>query len=269
MIPVYTATSLEKTKLEGGTTLPSIMAVAESKGTPVGDYVVKTFDQKHIDQYNPTAKELYANILAQEFDLKVPEPAIINVDKTIIDQLNKEKAYQKRNIRPGYYFGCEYIEGTLPYSEDLHISNYDPWEIETIFAFDVLIRNFDRRTKKPNIIFKGKHFYLIDHDLSLDIQKSFSEYEGIDQYESVAQGAKGAHIFLNQLQKQQKKGTVTFDGFIEILRYLDIGKLNQIQSQLDELGMTTGDFPAIKQYLLDIKNQPEQFQRILLNLIQQ
>lgn len=84
MLPLYTATTIEQSGVLGGTTLPCIMTVVDDNYIPIGQYVVKVFGQKHIKQYNPTKKEVFANILAQEFDLNVPQAALIHVQQPLI-----------------------------------------------------------------------------------------------------------------------------------------------------------------------------------------
>ena len=58
MLPIYTAILLEKGNVKGGTTLPCQMTVVNNEGTIIGSYIVKVFGQRHIEQYNPTNKEI-------------------------------------------------------------------------------------------------------------------------------------------------------------------------------------------------------------------
>lgn len=214
MIPIYKAIMLEEGNLIGGTTLPCLMTVSNDKGIIQGKYVVKVFDTKNIEQYNPTNKEIIASYLAKEFDLSVPKMAIIEVSENIIKNLLGQEAYKSKLLKAGFYFGCEYIDNATSYFDEIKVSNYDTWELETIFAFDALIRNFDRVIKKPNILFKNGSFILIDHELSLN-------YLVFDDYKNVLQGTKGKHIFLEHLQSKHKKNPITFDDFMVSLRSLN------------------------------------------------
>jgi hypothetical protein len=264
MLPIYTAILLEKGNVKGGTTLPCQMTVVNNEGTIIGSYIVKVFGQRHIEQYNPTNKEIIANYLASEFDLTVPKMAIINVSQAIIDELKTQEAYQNVILTAGYYFGCQFIENTLSYEIGIKTTNYELWELETIFAFDVFIRNYDRRIRKPNILFKNGNFILIDHDLSLDIHKSYAAYKAFDNYQNVIQGVKGRHIFLEHLQKLHKKKPISFDDFIESLRTLNIGKLHQLKEFLESLDFDTADFEQIITYLEAVKQNLSEFKKLLL-----
>lgn len=268
MIPIYTAILLEKGNVEGGTTLPCQMIVANNEGKPRGIYIVKVFGQRHIEQYNPTNKEIIANYLAEsEFDLTVPKMAIVQVSQAIINELQQLEGYQNITLKEGHYFGCQYIENTLNYENGIKTSSYEQWELETIFAFDVLIRNYDRRIKKPNILFKNGNFILIDHDLSLDIQKSYNEYKKLDNYKNVIQGLKGQHIFLEHLQKLHKKTPISFDDFIESLRTLNIGKLYELKTFLENHDFDVTDFEYIINYLQEIKQDLNGFKQLLLSYL--
>jgi hypothetical protein len=263
MIPIYKALRLEEGSLIGGTTLPSLMIVCDDVGIIQGTYVVKVFDTKHIEQYNPTNKEIIANYLAGEFDLSVPKMAIIEVPENIIEEMLGKEAYKNKSLKAGFYFGCEYIDNTTSYQEEIKISNDDDWELETIFAFDALIRNFDRVLKKPNILFKKDNFILIDHELSLDIRQTFEEYVTFDNYRNVLQGTKGKHIFLEHLRLKHKKTSITFDDFIVSLRLLNINKLKQLSLFLEQYNFNINDFEAIIHYLEAIKRNIQDFRTVL------
>lgn len=284
MLPIYNALILEQSAILGGTTLPCIMVVGDKDGNIKGNYVVKVFGQQHIKQYNPTNKEIFANVLAEEFDLIVPKGAIIYVNETLIAEIQKNPSYRNLELKSGYYFGCEYIESVLSFS-NVALSNYEKWEVENIFAFDVLIRNFDRRIGKPNILATEDNFILIDHDLSLDIQKSFIEYIEFDNYQNLINGVKGEHIFLNYLKISQIESNDDenfvrillhnisvndlndFNDFCENLRNLNLNKLDFVANQLDQLDVDISDYENIKSYLIDIKQNINVFQDLLKKLI--
>jgi hypothetical protein len=268
MIPIYKALRLEEGSLIGGTTLPSLMIVCDNVGIIQGTYVVKVFDTKHIEQYNPTNKEIIANYLAGEFDLSVPKMAIIQVPENIIEEMLGKEAYKNKSLKAGFYFGCEYIDNTTSYQEEIKISNDDDWELETIFAFDALIINVDRVLKKPNILFKNGSFILIDHELSLNIERTFEEYKAFDIYRNVLQGTKGKHIFLEFLQLKHKKESIAFDDFMESLRYLNLNKLKQLSIFLKRHHFNIDDFEAIISYLEAVKRNTQDFRNVLQTNLQ-
>ncbi len=274
MLPIYTATTINKTAMTGGTTLPCIMTVEDDQGEIMGEYVVKVFNQQHVKQYNPTKREFWANILAQEFDLEVPQAALIKVEKPLIAELRADDNYKNISLKEGFYFGCKFIDSCTPFSKELLTSFFDHDTMEQVFAFDVLIRNFDRRLNKPNMLLKNDDIFLIDHDLSLDINKSYEEYKKIGQgYQMVINGAKGQHIFLHHLQLLHKKHNFTFDHFVECLKTLSYKQLNESNRQLNEwlfkdlFDDSIDDFELLIDYLKEIQGKVSNFQALLKELI--
>lgn len=269
MLPIYRATGIERPSFEGGTTRPSLMTVVDERdGAIMGPYVVKVFSQTNIQQNQATNKEVYASILASQFDLNVPQPALIHVGETIIQQMIESGSHQGKELKAGIYFGCEYIENAINYSKAIPKSLLPKWEIENIFAFDVLIRNTDRREGKPNLFLKDKSLFLIDHELCLDVQKAYSEYMemGLNAW-SFLNREDRKHVFLRRLQEANRKNPLTFDTFQEYLGILDLESLEVCAKQLESTGNETVDYEAIKHYLYELKSDRIRFTSLLRNLI--
>jgi hypothetical protein len=266
-IPIYTAIKVEKTSMSGGSTLPSVMSVQDEVGNLVGRYVVKVFKQTHIKQYQPTNKELYANILASEFDLEVPEPALVYVDRTIIKQLKKDNRYSNFDLREGYYFATEYLEDTSQLKVDIIYKLTDKATLENIFAFDVLIKNVDRRVGKPNVMGWQGSVLLIDHELSLDIKKTFKDYLKLNAWKRFRFGGEHRHVLIDTLQVSKQGELWNFDSFLEYLQRMNLSKLFGCRDVLERTGNNTEDFEPIISYLTEIKNNPSAFQKLLQSLI--
>ncbi len=270
MLPVYKATAIDQEALLGGSTRPCLMTVTDMNGNIEGSYVVKIFKHYNTEQYNPTNKELYGNLLAKEFDLNTPKPALIQVNNSLISELKKSDRYKNWNIISGTYFGCELVENTLDFNQKI-LKKSEQWEIENVFAFDVLIRNVDRRVSKPNMFFKDGAIILIDHELSLNIDRSFDDYLKIEnawQFIANNKNDKGRHLFLDYLKEQNERKEVTFDDFLELLRTLNFQQLDQVAGQLEDLDLYPIDYVPIKAYLREVKNNPHAFAKLLKKMLQ-
>ncbi|MGB0930780.1 MAG: HipA family kinase [Chitinophagales bacterium] len=269
MLPVYKATAIDQEALLGGSTRPCLMTVMDDKGDIAGSYVVKIFKHYNTEQYNPTNKELYGNVLAKEFDLNTPKPALIQVNNSLISQLKKSDRYKNWDIISGTYFGCELVENTLDFNQKA-LQKSEQWEIENVFAFDVLIRNVDRRVSKPNMFFKDGSIILIDHELSLNIDRSFDSYLQIENaWRFITNEHRDArHLFLDYLKKQNKKEEVTFNDFLELLRTLNLRQLDEVANQLEDLGLYPIDYVPIKAYLREVKQNPHAFAKLLKKMLQ-
>lgn len=76
MLPVYEAIGLHKIIEKGGSTKPWLVEVLVKDQSKT--YVVKMFTEKHIDQVAAVANEVYANVLAKQFDLPCPNTVLIH-----------------------------------------------------------------------------------------------------------------------------------------------------------------------------------------------
>lgn len=275
MLPIYQAISINHKAIHSGSTKPCLMTLADENGNIKGEYVVKIFKPTNLQQSANTNKEIYGNILATAFELNTPKAVLAKVGQEIIDILNQSDKYKGFNLIKGTYFATEYIENPLDYSESKQIELGD-WEIENIFAFDVLIRNQDRHKKKPNLFFKDREIYLIDHELSFAtgfLDKSFTDMlkEKAKYWEFIEiekEGFTRKHLFLAYLRERNKKNKVEFDTFAEFLRTFDVDLLDDYQRQLQNLGNDTEDYYAIKSYLTEVKQHSNLFIQLLKELIQ-
>ena len=265
MLNIYKATVLDRIAIKGGSTKPCIITVEDDLDKVVGAYVVKIFRQNHILQALPTNKEIICNVLAREFDLSVPEIALVHVDSFIISELKHSGHFDSVHILPGTYFGSEFIEKTIDYSINTPTYLFDTWEIETIFAFDVLIRNIDRRVAKPNLFIKDENFYLIDHELCFGApERTFKKCLENNSWVFITRKA-SRHLFLDQLRSNKEQ--LTFETFFYYLKNLNVEKLNTYEGILRNLGHDTIDFLLIKEYLYEVKANQKAFKALLLQLI--
>lgn len=116
MLPIVDAITINQEAILSGSTKPCIMTLADDKGKPIGEYVVKIFKPHNISQAANTNKEVYGSILANEFDLSTPNAVLARVGQDIIDKLNQSNRYKGFNLIRGTYFATEYIENALDYS---------------------------------------------------------------------------------------------------------------------------------------------------------
>jgi hypothetical protein len=274
MLPVYKAIAVNQEAIHSGTTKPCLMTLADNNGNIIGDYVVKVFKPINLEQGKNTSKEVYGNILAQEFDLSVPEAVLVKVSQDIINILLDSGKYDGFNLSAGVYFGTAYIENALDYSSAVN-PRLEDWELETIFAFDVLILNIDRHKGKPNLFFKDGDVQLIDHELSLNeatLNEPFPEmvlnkakywqFVEINKPDFVRK-----HLFLEELRRKNESNPINFDTFEGYLRLLDVNVLDAYESFLQIHGIQNENFYKIKQYLKGVKDNSGLFIQLLKDLI--
>lgn len=210
-------------------------------------------------------EEIFASILAKQFDLKTPEIAFVIFNDHFINILPDKFKSRLDNLKIKIVFGSKYISSPINYSPALRNKHLKDYDIETIFAFDTLIFNMDRVKRKPNLFFHNGFCYLIDHELSLIFNKSFKDYKNTNLlYARYAYDKR--HLFLDYLKS--KKNEISFDTFAYYLDLINLQELKNAANQLESYGYDISDYIYISSYIDEVKQNKQDFIKILKTAIQ-
>lgn len=255
-LPVYNAIEISKTKSLGGTTLP-FLAVADD-GNP---YVLKLFKKKHAKQRCYTAAEAYAHFLAKEFDLNIPQAAFITIPENLMELIKDKSPEQYADLITRDYnkpcFATRYLGGFPTFSPAFTKKYIQSFDIETIYAFDTLILNGDRRIANPNILKNKENFVLIDHDKAFEgIEYAFAQFNNglLCQYSS-------NHLFFKILRLKAKKEGVKnmFDTFQFYMQKMRVRELVELRKQLTGFQYDTDGCQSWEAYLEEMKQNIPNF----------
>lgn len=247
MLPIYEAVGFEKVML-GGTTRPWLVNVLEN-GKPV-PYVVKLYTEKYNEDNCSVLKEAICSYLASEFEIQVPEPALINFSQGFIATLPAEQQAELAKKDSRLKFGCRLIEAGYenfsPQLSGTYLQNYD---IGTIYAFDNLILNHDRKTEKPNLFFKNSRVVLIDHEHTFTLAKGATD--ALNATREWPPILNIGHLFfphLVKLEAEAKRGIFdTFQSYLESM--VNFQGLDAIYDQLERCGHPISAYFDIRDYL--------------------
>ncbi|MBF8962952.1 hypothetical protein I0P70_06825 [Pontibacter sp. FD36] len=260
MIPVFDALIKVERDLHGSSR-PWIVTI--NNNGRLEEYVIKLFDNRNLMQVPLHNKELYAACLAEEFDIPTPEYALINLNQAFIQTLKGEDRLRIEELTVKVVFGCKYYEGYSDLPVSIKTSLIKELSPETVFAFDVLIMNFDRtRTRKPNLIINGNDYYCIDHEHSLYVNRVFSKYDIQDW--GPFRTSSTSHVFFDFLRKSNN---VDFSLFMDLLRSFRTSCLDKAFNVLNDNNMNTEDFEETNAYLQDVINNKQKFHNLLNDLI--
>ncbi|PVY43247.1 HipA family kinase [Pontibacter virosus] len=266
MLPLYKAVSLINPVMGGGSTRPWLVTVK----TPYGfdSYVLKLFSSKDTSQLPYLNKEVFAATIAEELEIPTPPPALIELDRNFIATLGEAERERVNMLDRNIVFGCQFQDGYNEFGAAFNPKSFGFVHAQTIFAFDVFIRNFDRRRVKPNLLVTNNDYMCIDHDKSLEISKTFDEYLNLDGWGVFANDGDTGHLFHSHLKSERKKGkAVDFSEFQELLKTFNTRALSAAATRLNEFSIETEDHYEIEHYLQEIIVAKAKFFKLLNHLI--
>lgn len=258
-LPIYNATSFNGIILKGGHSKPWVVSVNTENG--LKPFVVKLYRTIDITARNKMTAEIFGCLLAKDFDLPTPQPAIIEFSEEFRMTLNKESEEILNLLDERAKFGTEYYEGSFLFAPQIPLQDANKIiPADTLYAFDYLICNRDRTQRKPNLLIKEGQGILIDHEMALEINKqtisNFKESKWDDRYKY--------HLFYSSLRNNTDiEKSNYFNDFEFYLENLRFNQYNEIFKQLKDLGFSDLKEDLIEEYFSLIINDPRKFINIL------
>lgn len=250
--------------LEGGHSKPWVISVnAEGEPKP---FVVKLYRTIDIDIRNKMAAEILGCLLAEEFDLLTPFPAIIEFTDEFRMSLGKEHEEILTLLDERDKFGAEYYEGTFLFAPQMSLEEAEKIiSVDTLYAFDYFICNRDRTLRKPNLLIRDGRGVLIDHEMALEIDEytisNFKEERWNEKYHY--------HLFYDLLKRADPLAKESFFNDFEFyLQSLRLNKYDEIFIQLSDLGFTDLNQELIMKYFRTVLSNPQKFRKILRKSIE-
>lgn len=130
------------------------------------------------------AAEALGSMLAEDLYLPVAEPCLVDISKPFADCIPDRILSEAFARSLGLNFGAKKLpEGAPTWPEEL--SRGLPSEfgslLTRIFAFDVLIQNYDRQADNPNILSVNGVPHLYDHEMAFSSAHAHSAPPALDQ----------------------------------------------------------------------------------------
>jgi hypothetical protein len=266
MLPVYRAILFHDVYEKRNRTKPWLVSV--NADGQIKQFVVKLFGTNSIETHDCVLKEVLGNVLAREFDLPVPNAALIDMGQEFASTLrNMELIEVLENADWRLKFGTEEQKGILPFNNTLPRSEARQLvEIDTVFGFDCFIRNIDRNRGNPNLLVKSNEAFLIDHELAFQIDEKSSD-EVLNHW-FIQDRFFRDHVFFDYLKHSNKADRQEyFDTFEEYLRTLNVNMLNSYFEQLSGAGFSPKNHILIREYIEQMKRNSSIFAQILKGLI--
>jgi hypothetical protein len=214
--------------MTNGRTSPVLLS-CDAEGDRPTDYVVKLAGGMELRTAG-LLREAIASQLAGQLGLNRPSPAIVHIQAELAELIAEDRPEKAVIIREsiGNNFGSEQMKEitTWPTDRSIPVSLLD--SAGTIFAFDSLIQNPDRRFDNPNLVTHGEELRIFDHESAfsflLEIFPSTQPWQlGTERYLN-------DHVFYKELHKKP----IDLSAFITALKNLPTGFFDELRNSLPE-----------------------------------
>ena len=185
--------------LRSGRTCPCLMLCEDDNG---GKFEIVVKLRAGIDSGTTGLTcELLASLLANDLDLIVPKPFIVDVDSHFYEAISDAALAERFRKSQGANFGSQYLSAGYTWPQGRSISSSLMQMAADIFAFDLMIQNPDRRNDKPNLLRKGDELVIYDHEMAF----SFLYAVGQAQYpwDNTGVGFMKDHVFYRGLKGRE------------------------------------------------------------------
>lgn len=151
--------------LRSGRTRPCLMLCEDAAGNQI-ETVVKLRAGMESGTTGLTC-ELLASFLANDLDLTVPKPFLVDVDDDFHEAIHDTTPAEMFRKSHGVNFGARYLgAGYITCPQERSIPSSLLQMAGDIFAFDFMIQNPDRGKGNPNILRKSDELVIFDHELA-------------------------------------------------------------------------------------------------------
>ncbi len=167
--PAYHLPSVEAIRvdkeLSSGANRPVVMGCVDLHSGHREDYVVKLMAAERM---TPEAqmRETLASFIAMEMDMATPPPAVVRVGAELVKATAGQLVHGRLAHSVGDNFGSTLISEAPEVTLGTDLAVEQMKDAQFVLAFDVLLRHFDRRAEKPNLLSDGTRLYVIDHELA-------------------------------------------------------------------------------------------------------
>lgn len=214
-------------------------------------FVVKMCDGKEMTTEGRLC-EFIAGLLAQCLGVAVVTPAIVTIPEGLAGFFPESK---RRIVAAGcdLQFGSRFLPSQVSYPTEKMIEGRMFGAACSIFAFDMLSQNPDRRVSKPNLFTDGETLTVYDHELAFRFDVPIIG-GGNDLPWYISPGIATDHVLYNGLRGKKPET----DGFISGLRSLDESALQTICGSIPA-GWSSDNIGKIMAHIRSVRDNADKF----------
>ena len=224
-VEIWCATDYDFT-IENSRTQPLVLWCQnenEARALQTRRFLVKSPGHPEVLEFSLFA-ELFGNLLAREFGLLTPAPALVILTDPFVAAVQPFLG-ASIHLRVGFGVGCEYLTPFTTWATNWQLPPALRAPATLIYAFDLLTANFDRRIGNPNCALTNGQILAYDFECSFSfLQALFGPKPWMVSQLGIAQ----KHVFQRPLAAARTDWTP----FLEILKLIDERRLSELVKDL-------------------------------------
>jgi HipA-like kinase len=236
-----------------GRTCPILCGCVDQNDQDAGEYVVKLLRNQEAGA-SGALLEFAGSRLARHFDILVPEPAAVHIDPSFAQAIIELRPELSAPLRAsvGLNFGSKVVNPMTTWLVGRPIPEAMWRDATSIFAFDALIQNPDRRIDNPNLFTRGDEIYVYDHETSFSFL--YALLPSATPWLIDGEAYLERHVFYGRLKSKE----IDLSDFLERLNALTVEALAGIRADLPPEWMDQ-KMQRIEAHLLEIRDHSEEF----------
>jgi hypothetical protein len=211
------------------------------------------------DHYFGLCAEVLCSSIARHLGFWTPDPYIVNLSPEFLagapedakDLICRSLGLNFGTVAVGSGYGVMPTEPRLPH--DLRKIAAE------IFAFDILIQNFDRKWDNPNLLWNRKRIVLIDHESALNSVLRWPDFEfarlDLDRFYD--------HVFYSEISPAD----ADFQRLVAVLQTLTPVILDGFFDQLPDVWRDENALSRVKNYLNSLVDNRQQVCDLIHDII--
>jgi hypothetical protein len=241
-------------EMTSGRTCPILCGCSDLVGASAGEFVVKLLGQPFQGSGDGPLLEFVASCIAQHFDILVPEPAAVEMTSEFVRLVAASRPRLSSALvkSVGICFGTRVVGPIMQWPIGKAIPEAMLGAATTIFAFDALIKNPDRKTYNPNLATKGDDVYVFDHECAFSFLQAIGEPSFAWNLE--CERYLQEHVFYKRLKGKQ----LDLAKFQAALHTLTDTVLTEIRGEVPDVWLTE-KFERIAKHLVNIREHEGEF----------
>jgi hypothetical protein len=163
-------------ELTSGSTRPLVLECESVEGERA-DYAVKLKTSSKTGVFGLAAEWICAG-LAGNLNLVTPHAEVVHVGREFAESVPNPSIKARLLANLGANFGSKFLAGgyaTWPKDKPL-VRPLRRLAVD-ILCFDVFVQNLDRRTEKPNVLWKSEEFVIVDHEMAFPFPFAINNQE--------------------------------------------------------------------------------------------